>query len=997
MASEGHRRSNTVFKFPTRIKEFVHRHRRGARSELQVTLKEPEQSDSSSNFPAESRLAHENLPGFPAVQHVRSLCIRVTLNFGAPLSYTYSRDYEGSSSLQPTEELCEGLLHRVDHCARELITRKDSSALDRTANDGLSKPVRYAIQIQILRNDTGFNTETWASRDFRSYQRQPLNTEAAREVILSVHSMVGLFMRYHDDSFVWKDGPVRDEPQQGPETFDYRPGKVQPLTCIPRFHFVEQKQEFESIPGYTISLSVTSRNHHRPSSEWHEEIEINSQQTSPLTLATAENLFFDACYAVDGVFRSERKKLEASHEACIDQNGCKHGRQAEGDGLEMSLTVSNNLGPVFGHLKRTVQASTNIFSQPQSKDCAEFAENAKVAIMQVRQDADNQVSRIHDFEFRITELRGRGWILDQPEVFRVKQDSALSRQTTQTILDRLQTGVADILRGNAIAVRMTAHKRGHFIFDKTLVAREPVEKPEDQRKSPRKSKAYVLERLKQRIERDIEAICKDTCSITNHQMEAPNSVNLSSPSLRDSSPRTGTSFTSPRILSGPSTSSESYGGSQEYLATNTVETQEHHARNNEAPLTLSRTASPIPIRQHTIALRDPETGLRIFPLSPRTRSRGHSRPLSSPYTTSKLDIDNSNEVLSIPLQSDQMFDRPSTTRTTSAPGTYHKDQIFSSESSVKSSASTRPQTPSLEFDTSPSVRSSLLVTPKMYSSAGNDFRLSPRSTPDPDGSESRWFGKTSHSRRRSLMSHSVSHSEHAESLPICEKPIVSHDREQQHEQEPQQVQGQEQTQETDPDTTESADEMPHAADHETEDLIAEKGEELLSNNKSTSTVMLARPSFSIEHDAPEEQEQEQELPTTHVDQSLPSPVTEEFCQSKPDFEFSSPLTVTPPDGRSDASPVLEKRELAVTSPDPTDDESALSTTSSPPRRPNLAMQEHRKSFGSAGYLGGFHDSRLHGMGLRRALMGAKTPPPTLPRRDTFSINEDADERPGTAL
>ncbi|KAI0164827.1 hypothetical protein GGR57DRAFT_213354 [Xylariaceae sp. FL1272] len=996
MASEGHRRSKTMLgKFPTRIKDFVHRHRRGAKSEQREILKEPGQSDSSSNLAAESRLAPEKLPGFPEAQHVRTLGIRVTLDFGAPLSYTYSRDYESSPSLQPTEELCEGLLHRVDHCARELITRKDSSALDRTANDGLSKPVRYAIQIQILRDDTGFSTDTWASRDFRSYQRQALNTEAAREVILSVHSMVGLFMRHHDDSFVWKDGPVRDEPAQGPETFNYRPGKVQPLTCIPRSYFVEKKQEFESIPGYTISLSITSRNHRRSSPEWHEKIEINSQQTSPLTLADAENLFFDACYAVDGVFKSERKKLEAAHAACVDQNGCKHGRHGEGDGLEMSLTVSNNLGPVFAHLRRTTQASTNIFSQPQSEDCAEFADKARAAIMQVRQEVDAQVSRIHDFEFRITELRGRGWMLDQPQVFHVKQDSALSRQSIQAILDRLQTGVADILRGNAIAVRMTAHKRGHFIFDKTLVAREPIEKPDDRRKSPRKSKAYVLERLRKRIERDIDAICRDTCSLTNHQMEAPNSVNLSSPSLQDSSPRTRASLISPRILSGPSTSSESYGNSQEYLATNIVEPQEYQVTNREPSLTPSGTASPIPVRQHAITLRDPETGLRVFPLSPRTRFLSHLRPSSLPNTMCDLDTDNSNEVLSIPLQNDHIFDRPSTTRTTSAPGIFHKDQVCSGESPVESSASTRPQTPSLEFDNSPSVRSSLLVTPKMYGSAGNDVRLSPRSTPDVDGSESRWFGKTSHSRRRSLMSHSVSHSEHAESLSICEKHIVSDEHE--HEQEPEQVQVEEQKQDPGLNTTANADEMPHAADHEIGDLMAGKGEELLSNNKSTSTVILASPNFSVEHDAPVEEEREQELPTTQVDQSLLSPVTEEFCQSKPDFDFSSPQTVTPPDARSDASPVLGKREIAVISPDPADDESALSTTSSPPRRPNLAMQEHRKSFGSAGYLGGFHDSRLHGIGLRRALMGAKTPPPTLSRRGTFSAHGDGDERPGTAL
>ncbi|KAJ8115730.1 hypothetical protein ONZ43_g4602 [Nemania bipapillata] len=452
--------------------------------------------------------------------HVRSLSIRVTVNFGEPLNYAHSQDYEGSSILQPTEELCEALIRRVDHCSKELITRKDSSALDRTGTDGLAKPLRYEIQLQVLRNEIGTGTEAWASRTLRSYQRQPLGTEAAREVILSTHYMVGLFLRHHDEAFVWKDSPVREDPMQEQTTFPYRPGRVQPLTSIPRSFFIERQQDFESIPGYTIRFSFTSQDHHRTPPQWHETVEVNSRQVSPLTLASAENLFLDACYAVDGVFRSQRREFEGLQKSCASHSGCRHCRPQDGDGIEMLVAVKNNVGPLFENLERTTCANVNVLWKDDATDCIEFVEKAKAAIVQVCHDTDESVSRMNDFEFYIIELRGRGWTIDEPLAFTIGPETCLCRRTVESLLDRLQTGVADILRGNAIAVRMTARKRGHFILHKTLVAREPMETPGNRKKPVGKSKVYVIERLKQRIERDIE-MRPQTGSLAPHHTIIP--------------------------------------------------------------------------------------------------------------------------------------------------------------------------------------------------------------------------------------------------------------------------------------------------------------------------------------------------------------------------------------------------------------------------------------------------------------------------------------------
>lgn len=278
-AQEPPRKSSAVLKgFPAKLKSLVHdmkgfkrdsRHQRGARSEDITRSKQPLPTEDLRPVTREDAVALETRSLFRDSPHVRSLSIRVTVKFGEPLSYAHSQDYEGSSSLQPTEELCEALIRRVDHCSKELITRRDSSALDRTGGDGLAKPLRYEILLQVLRNETGTGTEAWASRTLRSYQKQPLSTEAAREVITSTHYMVGLFLRHHDEAFVWKDGPVREDPVQEQKTFPYRPGRVQPLTSIPRSYFIEKQQDFESIPGYTVCFSFTSQNHHRKPSQWH--------------------------------------------------------------------------------------------------------------------------------------------------------------------------------------------------------------------------------------------------------------------------------------------------------------------------------------------------------------------------------------------------------------------------------------------------------------------------------------------------------------------------------------------------------------------------------------------------------------------------------------------------------------------------------------------------------------------------------------------------------
>ncbi|KAI3343186.1 hypothetical protein F4824DRAFT_133854 [Ustulina deusta] len=994
--------------FPARFKSLVHdmkgfkkdfhRHRRGAKSE-EVRPERPLPSPELIPTRREDVSVSETRSLFRDSPHVRSLSIRVTVKFGEPLNYAHSQDYEASSSLQPTEELCEALIRRVDHCSKELITRKDSSALDRTGTDGLAKPLRYEIQVQLLRNEAGTGTEAWASRTLRSYQKQPLETEAAREVILSTHYMVGLFLRHHDEAFVWKDGPVREDPVQEQKTFPYRPGRVQPLNSIPRSYFIEKQQDFESIPGYTIRFSFTSQNHRRTPAHWHDTVEVHSHQLSPLTLSSAENLFLDVCYAVDGVFRSERREFEGLQKSCSSHSGCRHCRPQDGDGIEMLLSVKNNIGPLFDNLERTTSARVNVFWKDRGIDCVEFVEKAKEAIEQVRVDTDGSVSRMNDFEFYIVELRGRGWVIDEPLAFTLGPETCLCRRTVESLLDRLQTGVADVLRSNAIVVRMTARKRGHFIFDKTLVAREPIEKPRNKKKSAGKTKEYVLNRLKQRVERDIEMVCKDTCTVVNRDIDAarPNRAASAPPQeyastngLVESSRLSDLTTPSKRPTSNEQDSSADRLGSR---GSEILETPE-----------LSGASSSIPQHQWVRVTRDPVTGARLFPLVPSRHTLHEEATTSSPGSTTRRNQFSQNSTAETSFDLSISYEKSNTVTTqTSDSSTSTADQESTGTSLSESHKyrtqrytmagpihSTRPRTPSLEFGVSPSIRSSVLMTPSIHDPASNnEVGIAQRSTPEIEAGEIDGNGKVDSYLRRL-------HTNQAASSPTSR--LTSRDGS----------------------ITSAISEARSVLNEQglnitgSEDISSSETETSSQSKVQTKVFVSVQPTGDA---IPIESITEQETPTEATSQLAPEPEPETevkievFSQSKPEFDFSSPLTVTPPEGSEaveKASPPTEKSNAIInlskqqdtTSPDPSeeDNDGPVAGSSLPALpEPSTHQHQHHKSVGSAGYLGSFHEPRLFGMGLRRVLVGSSTPPPRPSSRLGFPEGEQEQEMAGTAM
>ncbi|KAI5923249.1 hypothetical protein F4810DRAFT_720396 [Camillea tinctor] len=1013
--------SKNKTKFPSRFRGLVNdvkgkfsrdvsHHRRGAKSEqiLPNQVWDPETPPSSvPESPKTTEFAElcDEKVQFREAPKNTSLTVQVTLNFDEPLNYSYSRNYEGSPSLQPTDELCEGLLRRIDHCSQELITRKDSTALERTSTDGSAKPLRFEIHVQIVRA----RSEVWTSRTFRSYQRLPLGAETAKEIILSAHYMIGLFLRHHDEGFVWKDGPVHDELSQEHETFPYRPGRVQPMLCVPRAYFLEKSQNFESIPGYTIKLSLTSRNHRRKPLEWNETIEVNSSQATPLGLTSAENLFFDTSFAIEGVFRLERKVFEDRHRSCAASDGCKLCRPHDGDGLELKLTVVNNLGPRFDHLERTIRAETNFFSHPKAEDCISFLMSLKTACTEVRDAADSAISRLNDLEFKIIELRARGWTLDEPLLFKLDPSNCYSRRNIEAILDRIQTGVADILRGNAIAVRMTAHKKGHFILDKTLVARDPLEQTENKKVKPtRKSKEYVLGKLQQRIERDIQMVCKDTCSISDLKDKERIQGTMIAPSFHDKAGSDGPSSAKPTPHSEVLASNV-----PQSLPTITLSAPEPKAKHGKPSEITSQTrdnylpsppSSPSSQHQRT-AIADPSTGGRQFPQMSK-----HDDDSELDGRSSEVGSDSTNIKRRLFAKSDEDRGSVSLPQTASSLGpsiegkrTQGEDQVSAIDdvdelSDQAYESSIAPKTPSL-VGGGGSPRSSLLITPpkvhEPVSSTGPDSDEDNEkvfSKPVADFPVVSPTSKLPSQRLNSSPSHQEASHENA-SLGITANDLpkmsdlanfTKHDDEEINE--PTFMKG----------------ENSFAPTPANQFIDMKPATETLARNSETD---ITRPDSQDLQQLPIKQplaskEAKSELLTASLPNfEFPEADGLGFSQSKLDFEFSSPGAITPPAEGNDSDlsdddidnddeqPLAandKKIENTTTpeAPDPPEDVDFTPLPSESPAQPKLA---HRYSFGGSAAHIGLHEHQFGGMDLRKALM--RNPRPASRSSSSYYDNE----------
>ncbi|KAJ0107931.1 hypothetical protein J7T55_007143 [Diaporthe amygdali] len=439
------------------------------------------------------------------------LQVKVTVKFLDPVvkSLHYSRTFSSSADFQPTDRICRGLLQRIDHCSKELITRHDPEAL----NARLRQAPRFEINFQLRRD--GY-PGTWAERTFQSYQKQTITNTLAKDITGSTHSIVCVFLRHHDKHFKWTNDPSQDYFHDRPTTFKPSLSGAPDLSCVPRSRFIESTQTWEFVPGYTLELVFKSRNPSRRQAQITRNLKVNSNQTAPLNLGQGETLLWQAYRTLEDMLDSKRTAFEIEHANCDGFEGvpdcdCQHYDE---DALEVQLSIVNNLGPYYEHLHRNIQSRIQLFRHVCGNDCDEFVREVQASFDQLRDKVDEKLDSLNDFDFRIAELVGHGWRIKNAARFTLDSKQSHTRRTIEALLDRIRTGVGDVLRGHDVAIRMIAHKRGHLILDKALIARRHRSMPGPfASATPEDEQALFVAHLKARIQADIDLVCKDTCSL----------------------------------------------------------------------------------------------------------------------------------------------------------------------------------------------------------------------------------------------------------------------------------------------------------------------------------------------------------------------------------------------------------------------------------------------------------------------------------------------------
>ncbi|KAF4455486.1 hypothetical protein F53441_2276 [Fusarium austroafricanum] len=439
------------------------------------------------------------------------LRVHVQVKFESPQTSEHIRDYEASSQLKATDRICQALLSRLQHCSSELITRHDSNALDPLRKPHRDvKPLRYRITYRVERDGL-----ILVEKSLRSFQEYELTHDDAREVVAATDRIIGLFLVRHDPGFQWSES-VESE-AASPETETFRPctGRPQSMACIPRSHFVHDSQKFEFVSGYSVELFLRSRCATRYPENRNASIKIDSRQPSPLPLLLGEELTTRVSNLIIDPVDAWKRKFDKRHKTCAGlegSGGCSH---IEDGAVDIMVKVRNHIGPDYTYFSHRIQTSKVLFNDHNGRDFDEFANQVKAKLEKARDMTDKSMHSMDDFTLTVWELRGKNWSVHEPLMVRLDPTVTYCRQTIEAVMERLQTGISNVLEHHEDALAtMTVHKRGHLIFDGFLdgaggddsVHYEKYATPDLERKA-------LEAHLKERIRSDITMLCRDTCAI----------------------------------------------------------------------------------------------------------------------------------------------------------------------------------------------------------------------------------------------------------------------------------------------------------------------------------------------------------------------------------------------------------------------------------------------------------------------------------------------------
>ncbi|KAM0424703.1 hypothetical protein ACHAPT_010012 [Fusarium lateritium] len=439
------------------------------------------------------------------------LRVHVQVKFESPIGTEHVRDYEASPQLKASDRICQALLSRLQHCSAELITRHDCTALDPLRKPHRDvKPLRYRITYRVERDGL-----ILVEKSVRSFQEYELTHDDAREVVNATDRIVGLFLVRHDPGFRWSDGSDPEPANAESETVRPCTGRPQSTACIPRSRFANDTQSFELVSGYSVELFLRSRCATRYPENRNATIKIDSRQPSPLPLLLGEELTTRVSNLVIDPVDSWKRKFDKRHKTCNGfegSGGCTH---IEDGAVDIMVKVRNNLGPDYTYFSHRIQTSKVLFNDHQGRDFDEFANQVKAKLEKARDMTDKSMRSLDDLTLTIRELRGNNWSVHEPLVVRLDHSVTYCRQTIEAVMERLQTGISNVLEHHEDALAtMTVHKRGHLIYDGFLDGAGGDDSiPLEKYASPDVERKALESRLKERIRSDITMLCKDTCAI----------------------------------------------------------------------------------------------------------------------------------------------------------------------------------------------------------------------------------------------------------------------------------------------------------------------------------------------------------------------------------------------------------------------------------------------------------------------------------------------------
>ncbi|KAF4945270.1 hypothetical protein FSARC_14463 [Fusarium sarcochroum] len=439
------------------------------------------------------------------------LRVHVQVKFETPHGSEHVRDYEASPKLKATDRICQALLSRLQHCSSELITRHDSNALDPLRKPHRDvKPLRYHITYRVERDGL-----ILVEKSLRSFQEYELTHDDAREVVAATDRIVGLFLVRHDPGFKWSESAESEAANPESETFRPCTGRPQSMACIPRSRFVHESQNFEFVSGYSIELFLRSRCATRYPENRNATIKIDSRQPSPLPLLYGEELTTRVSNLIIDPIDAWKRKFDKRHKTCTGlegSGGCSH---TEDGAVDIMVKVRNHLGPDYTYFSHRIQTSKVLFNDHNGRDFDEFANQVKSKLEKARDMTDKSMRSLDDLTLHVRELRGKNWSVHEPLVVRLDPTVTYCRQTMEAVMERLQTGISNVLEHHEDALAtLTVHKRGHLIFDGFLDGAGGDDSVQYEKFATSDLERKALEaHLKERIRSDITMLCRDTCAI----------------------------------------------------------------------------------------------------------------------------------------------------------------------------------------------------------------------------------------------------------------------------------------------------------------------------------------------------------------------------------------------------------------------------------------------------------------------------------------------------